>query len=75
VQGTVAQELPYTREIEAELPSGFGDGAPQELDVPPGVVIVMFKSIPDGFAPAASKGFSLVMGLQGEPGSVFAAEG
>jgi len=28
VQGTAAQEIPYTRDINAELPPNFGDGAP-----------------------------------------------
>jgi hypothetical protein len=62
VQGTSAQELPYTRQIKVELPPGFGDGAPQVIDVRPGSVTLMFKRIPDDYAPAATEGFSLTMG-------------
>jgi len=61
VQGTAPQEVPYTRPINAELPPNFGDGAPQEIAVPPGVVTVMIKRLPNDFAPAATQGFTMTI--------------
>jgi hypothetical protein len=55
-QGTAAQELPHTRHFDALLPPAFGDGKPQEVSSPPGLVTVMIKRIPDEFALAAIQG-------------------
>jgi hypothetical protein len=61
VTGAAAQEVPHTRYIDAELPPNFGDGAPQQIAAPPGVVTVMIKPIPDDFAPAATEGFTMAI--------------
>src|SRR5262245_28795162 len=61
VTATAAQEVPYTRDIKAELPPNFGDGAPQEIAAPPGAVTVMIKRIADDFAPAATQGFTMAI--------------
>jgi len=45
VQGTAAQQLPYRRHIEHEMPAGFGNGRPVEMPVPPGSVTVMVKRV------------------------------
>jgi hypothetical protein len=58
VQGSVAQELPYTRHFNT---ADFGDGAPQKVAIPPGVVTVMIKRITDDFAPAATEGFTVAV--------------
>src|SRR5262245_46534814 len=58
-QGTAAQELPYARHVEAELPPEFGDGEAQRIEVSPGFVTIMFKRIPDDFASWAIDGFRL----------------
>jgi hypothetical protein len=55
-QGTAAQELPHTRHFDTLLPPDFGDGKPQEISSPPGLVTVMIKRIRDEFAPAAVQG-------------------
>jgi hypothetical protein len=59
VQGTSAQDVPHTRQINAHLPPHFGDGEPQEIASPPGTVTVMFKRVSDEFAPAATEGFTV----------------
>ena len=64
MQGTAAQELPYTRHVEKELPPEFGDGAPKQIEVSPGFVTIMFKRIPDDFALWATEGFRLEKGRQ-----------
>ena len=44
VQGTAAQEMPYTKIIEGKYPPLFGDGTPVEASNPP--VTVMVKRLP-----------------------------
>ena len=61
VQGTAAQDVPHTRQINAHLPPLFGDGKPQEINSPPGTVTVMFRRVRDEFAPAATEGFTVTM--------------
>jgi hypothetical protein len=61
VQGTAAQDIPHTRQINARLPRDFGDGRPQEIASPPGTVTVMIKRISDEFAPAATEGLTVTM--------------
>jgi len=46
VQGTAAQQLPYRRHIEHEMPAGFGNGRPVEMPVPPGSLTVMSSGFP-----------------------------
>jgi hypothetical protein len=48
--------MPYRHHVEKELPPEFGDGAPQQIEVSPGFVTIMFKRIPDVFALWATKG-------------------
>ena len=59
VQGTAPQDVARTLPIDVELPPNFGDGEPQKITVPPGVVTVMVKRLPDHFAPAATQGFTM----------------
>ena len=59
VQGTAPQDLPHTRQISTQLPPGFGDGAPQEIEVPPGVVTLMIKRIGEEYAPVATEGITV----------------
>jgi hypothetical protein len=59
VQGTAPQEVPYTRYIAHLFPAEFGDGAPQTVASPPGVITLMIKRCTDDYAPAAVNGFSL----------------
>ena len=65
VQGTAAQQLPYRRHIEHEMPAGFGNGRPVEMPVPPGSLTVMVKRIPDDWARALSEGVSVSIGSIG----------
>lgn len=44
VQGTTAQEIPYTKIIEGTYPALFGDGTPVDASNPP--VKVMVKKLP-----------------------------
>jgi hypothetical protein len=55
-QGTMAQDLPHRRRINAVFPPEFGGGQPVEVPSPPGAVTVMVKRISDDFAPAAKSG-------------------
>jgi hypothetical protein len=64
VVGTSAQDLPYSRAVEAELPPAFGNGAPQQIELSPGSVTIMFKRIPDDLASWATEGFRLEKGRQ-----------
>jgi hypothetical protein len=47
VQGTSAQDLPYTKIVAGRVPPAFGDGEPFKLEVPPGVITLMVRRIPD----------------------------
>lgn len=58
VQGTGAQDVPYTRPIKYTFSANFGDGAPQHLALPPVGVTVMIKRIPDELSDAAVHGFT-----------------
>ena len=62
VQGTAAQQLPYRRHIEHEMPAGFGNGRAVEIPAPPGSVTVMVKRVPDDYARALSEGLSVSIG-------------
>jgi hypothetical protein len=59
VQGTAPQEFPHSKRITQTLPPNFGDGKPQELQLPPGTVTAMIKRVSDDFAPAAASGFTI----------------
>ena len=59
VQGTAPQEVPHSRRITQTLPPNFGDGKPQELQLPPGMVTAMIKRLSDDFAPAAASGLTI----------------
>jgi hypothetical protein len=58
VQGTAAQEVHYSRHIKQTLPRDFGDGAPINIESPPGTVTAMVKRVPDEWEPAAFQGFT-----------------
>lgn len=62
VQGTSPQELPHRRHIEHRMQPGFGDGKPEVIPSPPGVVTVMVKRVPDDYARALTEGLSLSIG-------------
>jgi hypothetical protein len=53
VQGTSAQELPYTKRITGKLPADFANGKPISLYLPPGDVTVMIVRVTDDWAPYA----------------------
>jgi hypothetical protein len=50
VTGTSAQDMPYTKRISTNIPFGFEDGRPFDVDVPPGAVTMMVRRIPDEYA-------------------------
>jgi hypothetical protein len=58
VQGTSAQDAPYSRHIKEIFPANFGDGIPLTFNIPPGSVTAMIKRMPDEFEPAAFQGFT-----------------
>ena len=47
VQGTAAQDLPYSRNFRGRLPPLFGDGYPRQITFGPGEVTIMVKRVPD----------------------------
>jgi hypothetical protein len=57
VTGTAPQDISYTRPIKHTFPANFGDGAPQDVGLPPSEVTIMIKRVPDDFADAAIHGF------------------
>jgi hypothetical protein len=48
VQGTGPQELPHSRRLKHRFPRDFGDGKPQYIFLPPGMVTLMVKRVIDG---------------------------
>ena len=50
VQGTAPQDIPYTKSASVTIESGFGDGKPFEIYVPPGTVTMMVRRVPDDYA-------------------------
>ena len=59
VQGTDARDPAYSRVLRHVFPPLFGDGSPQQIDVPSGQVTVMVRRIADEFHDAAVNGFTL----------------
>ncbi len=62
VQGTSPPDVTYRRRIRQNVPAGFGDGKPFELDSPPGFVTVMAKRVPDDFAAGLSQNVTFQFG-------------
>ena len=58
VQGTSAQDIPYTKAGRVKVPRAFGDGEPFKVFVAPGSVTMMVKRIPDEYSVFAD-GFTL----------------
>ena len=59
VQGTGPQELPHSRRLKHKFPRDFGDGKPQYIFLPPGMVTLMVKRVVDQFSDAATHGFEI----------------
>ena len=49
VQGTSAQNIPYTKRGRVKVPPAFGDGEPFQIFVAPGPVTMMVKRIPEEY--------------------------
>ena len=47
VNGVSSQDIPMTRSLSVEAPSGFGDGEPFKAAIQPSPVTLMVKQIPD----------------------------
>jgi hypothetical protein len=59
VQGTAPQEAPHSKRITQTLPPNFGDGKPQEIQLPPGTVTAMIRRVSDEFASVATSGLTV----------------
>ena len=59
VHGIGAQDVSYSRPLRHVFPPLFGNGSPQQIDVPSGAVTVMVKRIADEFHNAAVNGCTL----------------
>ena len=57
MQGTGPQELPHSRRLKHKFPLDFGEGKPQYIFLPPGMVTLMVKGGVDQFSDAATHGF------------------
>lgn len=58
VQGTSPLEMDSTRSRTITMPPDFGDGKPVTVELPPGMVTLMVKRIPDDYSQFAS-GFTI----------------
>ena len=58
VQGTSPLDVDSTRARTITIPPDFGDGEPISIDLPPGILRLMIKRIPDDYARFAS-GFTI----------------
>jgi hypothetical protein len=67
VQGTGPQELPHSRRLKHKFPRDFGDGKPQYIFLPPGMVTLMVKRVVDQFSDAATHGFEIQIAQQPTP--------
>jgi hypothetical protein len=63
ILGTAPQDLPHRRQVVHTFPPEFGDGAPQNVNSPPGTVTLMIKRVEDSFADQAINGFRLISRL------------
>jgi hypothetical protein len=59
VQGTSPMDFDSRRALTLTFPPAFGDGKPTEHHIPPGLVYLMIKRVPDDYANYAA-GLSLV---------------
>jgi hypothetical protein len=59
VEGTSPQDVPHSRRITHLFSADFGDGVPEIVNAPPGLLTLMIKCCSDEFAAAAVNGFSL----------------
>jgi hypothetical protein len=49
----------HDRERDGPFPRDFGDGKPQYIFLPPGMVTLMVKRVVDQFSDAATLGFEI----------------